>query len=46
MAAVIDELQSRSDTMADEVFESMDANKVPACTLTGSVLAFMFVEHR
>ena len=29
MGAVMEELQSRSDTMADEVFESMDANKVP-----------------
>eukprot|EP00291_Cryptomonas_curvata_P010890 CAMPEP_0172187530 /NCGR_PEP_ID=MMETSP1050-20130122/21396_1 /TAXON_ID=233186 /ORGANISM="Cryptomonas curvata, Strain CCAP979/52" /LENGTH=335 /DNA_ID=CAMNT_0012861877 /DNA_START=8 /DNA_END=1015 /DNA_ORIENTATION=- len=27
MAAVMEELQSRSDSMADEVFESMDANK-------------------
>jgi hypothetical protein len=33
MAAVMEELQSRSDSMADEVFESMDDNKVSPATL-------------
>jgi hypothetical protein len=42
MSAVMEELQSRSDTMADEVFESMDANKVappPALALPVSLAA-------
>ncbi len=39
MAAVMEELQARSDSMADEVFESMDANKVRAATRVACFIA-------